>query len=304
MEFTHYIMKNILNLLLVCLVINCSAQKVPNPNKPETLSPYNEFIYTPYDQVMTIWIPLDQNWPRFVPPHLKHIMNNTPLFQQVNKPFLSGIPALILEGIKNDKCKVIAFDTKLDPLSEMNVYDFHELHKDSLKFYIDKFYFQDSKSITKETQSLRDSFDYSISRTMQVHIRVRDSLGTMVYTPERITLIVEFSNAPSVNFCAIDLKQPIFQQAYQNSQSIYELLKSMNYEYYPVNYQFRKGKKLMELRISSYENSLAVKFAIMSGGTEIFKKNINKPYQTSQIAMLPKDQKKSEAQWQRVRFRH
>lgn len=297
-------MKNILILLMVFILLECSAQKLPNPSKPETLTPDSEFIYTPYDQVMTIWIPLDQNWPRFVPPHLKHVMNNTPLFQQVNEPVLSGIPALILEGIKNEKCKVIAYDTKPDPLSEMSVYDFHELHKDSLKYFIDKIYFRDSKSITQESQNSRDSFNYSVSRTMQVNIRVRDSMGIMIYTPERITLIIEFSNYPPVNFCAIDLKQAFFQQPYQDNKSIYELLKSMNYEYYPVNYQFRKGKKLMGFQINNYEISLSLKYAIMSGGTEIFKKNIKKSYQTSYIAMLPKHKKKSEQQWQKARDKY
>jgi len=297
-------MKNILISLMVFILLECSAQKLPNPNKPETLTPYSEFIYTPYDQVMTVWIPLDQNWPRFVPPHLKHVLNNTPVFQQVNEPVLSGIPALILEGIKNDKCKVIAFDTKPDPESKMSMYYFHELHKDSLNALIDKFTFGMGRRTDNSDQKLRDSFAYFISRTMQVHIRVRDSMGKMIYTPERITLILEDSQAPSANFCIIDLNQAIFHKPYQDNKSIYDLLKSMNYEYYPVEYLFRKGNKPMEFRISSYEISLALKYAIMTGGTEIFKKNIKKPYNSSYIAMLPKHQKKSEQQWQRARDKY
>jgi hypothetical protein len=293
-------MKNILTLLMVFILLECSAQKLPNPNKPETLTLESEFIYTPYDQVMTVWIPLDKNWPRFVPPHLKHVLNNTLIFQQVNEPVLSGIPKTILDGISLNTCTVIpsVFDKKT------HRYLNNPLHKDSLNALIDKFTYGMGRRTDNSDQKLRDSFAYFISRTMQVHIRVRDSMGTMIYTPERITLILEDSQAPSNNFCITDLNQAIFHKPYQDNKSIYDLLKSMNYEYYPVNYQFRKGNKPMEFRISSYEISLAVKYSIMSGGTEIFKQNIKKPYHMSIIGLLPKHQKKSEQQWQKARDKY
>lgn len=285
---------------MVFILLECSAQKLPNPNQPETLTPDSEFIYTPYDQVMTVWIPLDQNWPRFVPPHLKHVLNNTPLFRQVNEPVLSGIPKLILEGVPSSTCTVIPF--KFD--EKTHRYLNQPLHKDSINTLIDEFSYEMGRRLDNSNKKMRDSFDYFISRTMQVHIRVRDSMGTMIYTPERITLILEDSQAPSNTFCITDLNQAIFHKPYQDNKSIYDLLKSMNYEYYPVNYQFRKRNKPMEFRITSYEISLAVKYAIMSGGKELFKKNIKKPYNSSYIGMLPKHQKKSEQQWQRARDKY
>lgn len=283
-------MKNILILLLLLTLFSAvqAQKKSKHPNPTEIL------LVSKEDQVIQIWIPLDENWPKFVPANLKHLLNNTPAFQKVNKPYLSSVPLTVLNEINNNNLKAWAYD--VDP--NTSHYKYSELTSEFLKTYITS-EIENNRTLSSYQLNPKDTFNYYISKTMEVNLRVRDSLGTMIYTPLSITLILEDPFAPSLNFCHLDLNQAIFNKKNENQESINDILKKMHYEYYVVNYFYRKGNKTFDARINNYEIALAYKLAINNGGTELFKNKKQIQYSTFYLHQLPKAREKANKRWGR-----
>jgi hypothetical protein len=200
-------MKNIFSLLH--LLILCSAvQAQRNPKHPD---PTVVQLLSKEDQVIQIWIPLDENWPKFVPPYLKHVLNNTPAFQKINKPYLSSVPLTVLNEINNNTLKAWAYDVD----ANTSHYKYSKLTNEFLKAYITSI-IETSRTLSSYQLNPIDTFNYYISKTMEVNLRVRDSLGTIIYTPLSITLVLEDPIAPSLNFCHLNLNQPVFNKKNEN----------------------------------------------------------------------------------------
>jgi len=277
------------------------AQSVSKEKPIRILNPNEESLLTPYDQVVALYIPVHSEFS--VIEKFRYLIAHPDSMQVNNIPRFGNLPRSIIEAGMKGECELISLYNKFP-----NHYDCGILDKDSIQKY---FYTQLLKTHDKNealiNSYLMDTVLMDFSYVFELRMRVRDSMGVMIFTPIRLVLVWRDHHEyrPSSNLLIADLNQNFFTQKNESGESIFEQLSKMNYEYYPIDYYYRKGSKTYSHGIVGFNDSLALKYALLGGGTELFKNIKNDkydPYSRSRygIKKSKKDLLKSEKAWAKI----
>lgn len=244
-------MKSII-LLTILLPLCLWSQKSPNLRHPEKRKFYQELVYSPYDLVVSYYIPLSNDASCFKIPGLAQKMQQQPNYQTGNLGVLSTLPALMINAINSGKCTAISMFTISDSTGQRKALE-KPIPENSIRKFTRDF-------ILTQTPALSDKNDFDseiipiLSRLMEIRFHVRDSMGTIIYKPLRLTLLTDYagSGIPNAELCIADLNQPFFTQTVSENKSFYDIIQERKWVGYAVRYLYRSRGKIQE----AYPNNI------------------------------------------------
>lgn len=257
-------MKSIL-LPIILLPLCLWSQKSPNLRHPEKRDFYQELVYSPYDLVVSYYIPLSNDASCFKIPGLASNIQTHPDYATGNLAVLSTLPALMVKAINSGKCEAIGRFTISDSLGRRKTVE-KALPKNSISQFA-------RDLILTQTTALSDKNDMDsviipiLSRLMEIRFHVRDSMGTIIYKPLRLTLLADYADLglPMADFCIADLNQPFFTQPVSENKSFYDIIQERKWVGYAVRYWYRSRGKIKEADVYDIRMSDAIQILMDQG---------------------------------------
>lgn len=295
-------MKSIL-LLIILLPLCLWSQKSPNLRHPEKRDFYQEMVYSPYDLVVSYYIPLSNDASCFKIPGLATKIQAHPDYASGNQGVISSLPALMVKAINSGKCEAIGRFTISDSSGRRKTVE-KAIPENSFTQFARDF-------ILTQTTTLSENYDLDseiipiVSRLMEIRFHVRDSMGTIIYKPLRLTLLTDYagSGIPNAELCIADLNQPFFTQTVSENKSFYDIIQERKWVGYAVRYLYRSRGKIKEAYPSNIPMTDAIQILLDQGLFSL----LNPEGKKSEDNLLQKSEREREQElksWRKVQKKY